>query len=233
MEKRCIIIAKQVLQSLKPKAVELGTPIVEKILEEGAEILADRIGDLLKKKKRDEIYTVIKDTLFNEPFKYSRAELKKNLRLATHIKRLLVENSSGNSIFIPVYGQVKLIMEQAEITKWKQLSNSIKSHIRERDYEELHEIYRTQNFENKYFFQYPEIIDRFKKLIEQNDLSEIAQFLGRYSPQWYYQFDLTLRDLHKNKIRGEEANKKLIKCRTDWMDSEISKLKRIKKGIDI
>ncbi|PFU36479.1 hypothetical protein COK88_31635, partial [Bacillus cereus] len=110
---------------------------------------------------------------------------------------------------------------------------SIKSHIRERDYEELHEIYRTQNFENKYFFQYPEIIDRFKKLIEQNDLSEIAQFLGSYSPQWYYQFDLTLRDLHKNKIRGEEANKKLIKCRTDWMDLEISKLKRIKKGIDI
>lgn len=233
MEKRCIIIVKQVLQSLKPKAVELGAPIVEKILEEGAEILADKIGDLLKKKKRDEIYTVIKDTLFNEPFKYSRAEFKKNLRLATHIKRLLVENSSGNSIFIPVYGQVKLIMEQAEITKWKQLSNSIKGHIRERDYEELHEIYRTQNFENKYFFQYPEIIDRFKKLIEQNDLSEIAQFLGSYSPQWYYQFDLTLRDLHKNKIRGEEANKKLIKCRTDWIDLEISKLKRIKKGIDI
>ncbi|WP_134981253.1 hypothetical protein [Bacillus thuringiensis] len=124
-------------------------------------------------------------------------------------------------------------MESAEINKWNKLIKSIKSHIRERDYEELHEIYRTQNFENRYFLQYPEIIDRFKRLIEQNDLSEIVQFLGSYSPQWHYQIDSTLRDLHKNKIRGEEADKKLIKCRTDWMYLEISKLKRIKKGIDI
>ncbi|AXY08010.1 hypothetical protein CUC43_14780 [Bacillus thuringiensis LM1212] len=87
---------------LKPKAVELGAPIVEKLLEEGAK----SIGDLLKKKKRGEIYTGIKDTLFNDPYKYSRAELKKCLGLATHIKRVLAENSGGNKTFIPVYGQV-------------------------------------------------------------------------------------------------------------------------------
>ncbi|HDR6309122.1 TPA: hypothetical protein QCU60_000931 [Bacillus cereus] len=233
MEKRCIIIAKQVLQFLKPKAKELGTPIVEKLLEEGAKSIGDSIGDLLKKKKRDEIYTVIKDTLFNDPYKYSRAELKKHLGLATHIKRVLVEDSGGYKVFIPVYGQVKDILESAEIKKWRKLINFIKSHIRERDYEELLEVYRTQNFENQYFLQYPEIIDGFKRLIEQNDLSEIVQFLGSYSPLWHNQFDSTTRELHKNKIRGEEATKMLIKCRTDWMDLEISKLKRIKKGIDI
>ncbi|PGM61412.1 hypothetical protein CN947_13435 [Bacillus cereus] len=233
MEKRCIIIAKQVLQFLKPKAIELGTPIVEKLLEEGAKSIGDSIGDLLKKKKRDEIYTVIKDTLLNEPYKYSRAELKKYIGLATHIRRLLVEDSGGYKVYIPVYGQVKEILESAEINKWWKLINSIKSHIRERDYEELLGVYRTQNFDNKYFLQYPEIIDEFKRLIEQNDLSEIVQFLGSYSPLWHNQFDSTTRELHKNKIKGEEAGKRLRKCWTDWNDREIRKLENIKKGIDI
>ncbi|EMY4799665.1 TPA: hypothetical protein ACGPFX_005556 [Bacillus pacificus] len=233
MEKRCIIIAKQVLQLLKPKAIELGAPIIEKLLEEGAKSIGDSIGDLLKKKKRDEIYIAIRNTLFNEPYKYSRADLKKYLGLATHIRRVLVENSGGNKIFIPVYGQVKDFMESAEIKKWNKLIKSIKGHIRERDYEELHEIYRTQNFENKYFLQYPEIIDGFKGLIEQNDLSKIVQFLCSYSPELHNQIEWTSQDMYKKKIRSEEAAKQLLKYRTEWIDREISKLKRIKKGIDI
>ncbi|ASZ15536.1 hypothetical protein CK938_02335 [Bacillus cereus] len=124
-------------------------------------------------------------------------------------------------------------MESAEINKWWKLINSIKSHIKERDYEELHEIYRTQNFENKYFLQYPEIIDEFKRLNEQNDLSEIVQFLGCYSSHLKYKMDLITQDLMKNKIELEEASEKYSECMAYWKKCEINKLKNIKKGIDI